>query len=284
LPKDIVIKQNLVKYAFAEKNILSELDHPFIVKLHCSFQTKHRLFLLLDYCPGGDLAKVLQKEHKFSEERARNYLCEVLLAIAELHSREIIYRDLKPDNVVLDEEGHALLTDFGLSKEGVKENDFAMSFCGSVAYLAPEILARSGHGRSVDWYLLGVLLYEMLVGIPPYYSRHKEKIFENIKRGPLQVPSDMPSVALDLIVKLLNRDPSQRLGSGPGDAEEVMEHPFFKGINWKDVKDRKLKMPKPHVRKVVPSSSHFAVFDDNDTDEDEDTKLNKWTFANTEFQ
>jgi len=127
----------------------------------------------MDYCPGGDLAKSLQKERRFTEERARIYLCEVLLAIEELHNHEIIYRDLKPDNVVLDKEGHALLTDFGLSKEGVKESQYATSFCGSVAYLAPEILSRTGHGRSVDWYLLGTLLYEMLVGIPPYYSRYK---------------------------------------------------------------------------------------------------------------
>lgn len=173
LPKDKIIGQNLIKYAFAEKNVLSSLNHPFIVKLHCSFQTKRRLFLVLDYCPGGDLGKMLQKENKFSEARARIYLCEILLAIEELHNHEVIYRDLKPDNVVIDSEGHALLTDFGLSKEGVKETDYATSFCGSVAYLAPEILARSGHGRSVDWYLLGVLLYEMLVGVPPYYSRFK---------------------------------------------------------------------------------------------------------------
>lgn len=173
LPKDKIIGQNLMKYAFAERNVLCSLDHPFIVRLHCSFQTKRRLFLLLDYVPGGDLAKMLQKDNKFSESRSRIYLCEILLAIQELHNHEIIYRDLKPDNVVIDSEGHALLTDFGLSKEGVKETDYATSFCGSVAYLAPEILARSGHGRSVDWYLLGVLLYEMLVGIPPYYSRSK---------------------------------------------------------------------------------------------------------------
>lgn len=177
LPKDQIIGRNLIKYAFAEKNVLSSLNHPFIVRLHCSFQTNLRLCLLLDYCPGGDLAKALQKENKFSESRAKIYLCEVLLAIEELHNHEIIYRDLKPDNVVLDTEGHALLTDFGLSKEGVKESDYATSFCGSVAYLAPEMLAKTGHGRSVDWYLLGVLLYEMLVGIPPYYSRSKYDMF-----------------------------------------------------------------------------------------------------------
>lgn len=120
------------------------------------------------------MSRALHKDKRFSEERARMYLAELLLALEDLHKRDIIFRDLKPDNVVFDADGHALLTDFGLSKEGVLNNSSgARSFCGSPAYLAPEMLKRSGHGKSVDWYLLGVLLYEMLVGIPPYYSNNK---------------------------------------------------------------------------------------------------------------
>ncbi len=120
------------------------------------------------------MGKILQRERKFTEERARIYTAEILLALEDLHKRDIIYRDLKPDNVVLEEEGHAQLTDFGLSKEGVLEGaKGAKSFCGSVAYLAPEMLRRVGHGKSVDWYLLGVLLYEMVVGCPPYFSPKK---------------------------------------------------------------------------------------------------------------
>ncbi len=173
ITKQKVLAQNLVKYVYAEKHIQSMLVHPFIVRLHCAFQTQTRLFLVLDYCPGGDLGRLLQAEKRLHKDRARMYLCEVLLAIQELHSSEIVYRDLKPDNVVIDSEGHAMLTDFGLSKEGVKDADFTKSFCGSVAYLAPEVLRKSGHGRSVDWYLLGTLLYEMLVGIPPYFNHNK---------------------------------------------------------------------------------------------------------------
>ncbi len=130
--------------------------------------------MILEYCPGGDLGKVLEQEKRFDEARARIYLAEILLALEDLHKRDIIFRDLKPDNVVLDAQGHALLTDFGLSKEGVLDNQAANSFCGSVAYLAPEMLKRSGHGKSVDWYLLGVLLYEMLVGMPPYFNRDRD--------------------------------------------------------------------------------------------------------------
>ena len=164
------------------------------------------------------------------------YLAEVLLALEDLHKRDIIFRDLKPDNVVLDAQGHCLLTDFGLSKEGVLDNQGASSFCGSVAYLAPEMLKRSGHGKSVDWYLLGVLLYEMLVGIPPYFTNNKEKLFQNIQRGPLLIPSQLSAEAKGLIIGLLSKNPLKRLGAR--DAEEIKEHPFFKLIDWVAVEAR----------------------------------------------
>ena len=148
----------------------------------------------MEYCPNGDLAKHLLFEKRFSEERAKFYICEVLLALENLHQRDIIFRDLKPDNVVLDSEGHCKLTDFGLSKEGINENQITNSFCGSIAYLAPEMLKKQGHGaylapemlkkqghgKAVDWYLLGVLLYEMLVGITPFFTNRKEDIFSII--------------------------------------------------------------------------------------------------------
>ena len=162
-----------MRYAKTERDVLTYTKHPFIVGLKYAFQTPEKLFLILDYAAGGNMGRTLARDRKFSEERARIYLAEILLALEELHKRDIIYRDLKPDNIVFDEEGHALLTDFGLSKEGIRTNSMTRSFCGSPAYLAPEMLKRAGHGKSVDWYLLGVLLYEMLVGAPPYYSNNK---------------------------------------------------------------------------------------------------------------
>jgi protein-serine/threonine kinase len=144
------------------------------VKLNYAFQTPDKLFLILDYCCGGDLGSYLQREKCFTEERVRVYLAETILALEDLHKRDVIFRDLKPDNIVLDSDGHALLTDFGLSKEGVLEQATgASSFCGSVAYLAPEMLKRCGHGKAVDWYLLGVVMYEFLVGIPPFYANNR---------------------------------------------------------------------------------------------------------------
>jgi len=169
----MIFRQNMAEYIYTERNVQCGPRHPFIVNLHCAFQTKTRLFMVMDYCRGGDLGRVIAQEGRLKEDVARIYLAEVLLALEELHKREIIYRDLKPDNIVLDEDGHAVLTDFGLSKEGIKATDLTNSFCGSLAYLAPEVLNRSGHGKSVDWYLLGVLLYEMLVGIPPYFNKNR---------------------------------------------------------------------------------------------------------------
>ena len=132
-------------------------------------------------------------------------MSEILLALEYLHHHNIIYRDLKPDNVVIDFEGHAMLTDFGLSKEGVLDNSAAKSFCGSVAYLAPEVIKRSGHGKSVDWYLFGVLMYEMLVGQPPYFSRNKDELFQNIQKGVLRMPSKLSEEAKSLIISVLNK-------------------------------------------------------------------------------
>jgi len=188
-----------------EKNVLSCVDHPFIVRLHYSFQTADKLFMILDFCPGGDLGEHLQNEGRFSEDRSKIYICEIILALEELHQRNIIYRDLKPDNIVLDTDGHAMLTDFGLSKEDVSDYyNGAKSFCGSVAYLAPEMLKRAGHGKAVDWYLLGVVLYEMLVGLPPYYADSKEELFDNIENAPLKIPSFLSCDVKDLLKRVIN--------------------------------------------------------------------------------
>ena len=243
LNKDRILAQNLLKYVKAERNILSIMNHPFIIKLYYAFQTNSKLFLILEYCPGGDLSKHLYFEKKFSEARAKIYICEVLLALENLHKKNIIYRDLKPDNVVLCDDGHCKLTDFGLSKEGVLDGNAAKSFCGSIAYLAPEMLQKKGHGKAVDWYLLGVLLYEMIIGVTPFFSNSKEQIFYNIENEKLVIPDFVSKEASDLIRKLLERDPSKRLGSSHLDAEEIKKEAFFKDINWNDVYNKTIKAP-----------------------------------------
>jgi hypothetical protein len=207
LSKQKLLGNNYIKYALTERNVLSGSHHPFIVQLNYAFQSKNHLYMILEYCPGGDLGKLLIRKGKLSEEVSRIYIAEILLAIQYLHKKEIIFRDLKPDNIVIDHEGHCKLTDFGLSKEGIDDNISAQSFCGSLAYLAPEMLARQGHGKSVDWYLLGVLLYEMLVGKTPYFSRDKEQLLKNIENADLYFPKDLSNMAKLLILQLMDRDP-----------------------------------------------------------------------------
>lgn len=251
LNKSHITQNNLLKYAMTEKNVMSYIRHPFIVSLRYAFQTSQKLCLVMDYCPGGDLGSLLATEKRFSEEVTRLYATEVLLALEHLHSLDIIYRDLKPDNVILDADGHAMLTDFGLSKEGISSAMTTSSFCGSIAYLAPEILLRQGHGKTVDWYLLGVMMYEMMVGYPPYFNNKREIMFQNIKSAPLHLPSFLSVPSKDLLRKLLIRDPSQRLGAH-SDAEEIKKHPFFKRIDWGQVMRREQKMPRPPRHSVVP--------------------------------
>ena len=254
LDKCRIAKQNIFKYVLTERNVLSVMHNPFIVKLNYAFQTSEKLFLLLDYCPGGDLSKQLQIQTRFSEEKAKFYICEIILALGDLHKNNIIFRDLKPDNVVIDKDGHALLTDFGLSREGVIGKEIAKSFCGSIAYLAPEMLNRSGHGKAVDWYLLGVLFYELLVGVPPYFTGNQEQIFRNIQKAELYIPPFVSQKAQKLIKSLLKRNPNERLGS-KRDVEEIKENEYFSDVDWQKVYERKYKPPQIYLK-----SNHLQFF------------------------
>ncbi|VEL19681.1 unnamed protein product [Protopolystoma xenopodis] len=164
----------------SERNILEMIKHPFLVQLHYAFQTPGKLYLVLEFLAGGELFMQLEKEGVFVEEQASFYLAEITLAIGHLHSMGIIYRDLKPENVLLDSEGHVKLTDFGLSKERLSKDALTHTFCGTIDYMAPEILKRQGHGKEVDWWSLGTLMYDMLSGGPPFAAQDKNKTIENI--------------------------------------------------------------------------------------------------------
>jgi len=233
LKKENIVKRNQVEHTRTERAVLGYVHHPFVVGMHAAFQTRDKLFFVLDYCAGGELFRHLQKLGKFAEPRARFYIAELTLALQHVHGLGVVYRDLKPENVLLDQRGHVRLTDFGLSKEGVTRHaQGAHSFCGTPEYLAPEILARRGHGRAVDWWSLGALLYEMLTGLPPFYSRDREKLFQGIKSGELAYPSYLGAAAASLLAALLHRDPTLRLGSGPSDADEIKAHRFFDSVDW----------------------------------------------------
>ena len=250
LDKSRVHKENLSRYVMTERKVLSLISHPFVTRLRYAFQNPGYLFLVMDYYPGGNLSECLEREGRLPESRAKLYIAEIILSIQELHKHDIIYRDLKPENIVLDAEGHALLIDFGLSKEGVSSvSRGTKSFCGSCAYLAPEMLKKRGHGKAIDWYLLGVVLYELLTGVPPFYSENQDELFYNIENMALVFPEDMSNEVVDLISSLMIRDPLYRLG-GQKDAEEIKSHCWFSEIDWDKLLQRKYRPERPKVKRL----------------------------------
>ncbi|XP_028675249.2 ribosomal protein S6 kinase 2 alpha isoform X2 [Erpetoichthys calabaricus] len=226
-----------------ERDILADVNHPFIVKLHYAFQTEGKLYLILDFLRGGDLFTRLSKEVMFTEEDVKFYLAELALGLDHLHSFGIIYRDLKPENILLDEDGHIKLTDFGLSKEAVDHEKKAYSFCGTVEYMAPEVVNRQGHSLSADWWSYGVLMFEMLTGSLPFQGKDRKETMNLILKAKLGMPQFLSAEAQSLLRALFKRNPANRLGSGSDGAEEIKRHPFFSTIDWNKLYRREIKPP-----------------------------------------
>jgi serine/threonine protein kinase len=200
LKKQHVISSGLVNTTMAERQILTEIRHPFVVRLHYAFQDASKLYLVMDYLSGGSLAAHIRRRRKFPEDWARFYGAEVAAAIAHLHSLNIIYRDAKLENVLLDNEGHVRITDFGLSKVGVSDLVGAKTFCGTAAYIAPELLKGQSYGKAADWWSFGVLLFEMIAGKPPHYHRNRDIMFQMIlKQEWVRFTSEFSDSAVSLI-------------------------------------------------------------------------------------
>uniref|UniRef100_A0A8C5HU74 non-specific serine/threonine protein kinase n=1 Tax=Gouania willdenowi TaxID=441366 RepID=A0A8C5HU74_GOUWI len=230
-----------------ERNILADVNHPFVVKLHYAFQTEGKLYLILDFLRGGDLFTRLSKEVMFTEEDVKFYLAELALGLDHLHSLGIIYRDLKPENILLDEEGHIKLTDFGLCKEAI-DHKKAFSFCGTVEYMAPEVVNRQGHTHSADWWSFGVLMFEMLTGALPFQGKDRKETMNLILKARLGMPQFLSAEAQSLLRALFKRNPSNRLGSNADGAEEIKRHCFFSTIDWNKLFRKEMKPPfKPAV-------------------------------------
>ncbi|XP_008123018.2 ribosomal protein S6 kinase alpha-2 isoform X1 [Anolis carolinensis] len=231
-----------------ERDILAEVNHPFIVKLHYAFQTEGKLYLILDFLRGGDLFTRLSKEVMFTEEDVKFYLAELALALDHLHGLGIIYRDLKPENILLDEEGHIKITDFGLSKEAIDHDKRAYSFCGTIEYMAPEVVNRRGHTQSADWWSFGVLMFEMLTGSLPFQGKDRKETMALILKAKLGMPQFLSTEAQSLLRALFKRNPSNRLGAGLDGVEEIKRHPFFSTIDWNKLYRKEIKPPfKPAV-------------------------------------
>ncbi|CAA0823155.1 Phototropin-1, partial [Striga hermonthica] len=289
MDKGIILNRNKVHRACAEREILDMLDHPFLPALYASFQTKTHICLITDYCPGGELFLLLDKQRTkvLKEDAVKFYAAEVIVALEYLHCQGIIYRDLKPENVLLQDDGHISLTDFDLScltsckpqllipeinekkrnQKGQKGQQAPVfmaepmrasnSFVGTEEYIAPEIITGAGHTSAVDWWALGILLYEMLYGYTPFRGKTRQKTFANVLHKDLKFPrnKEVSLQAKQLMYRLLHRDPKNRLGSREG-ANEVKQHPFFRGINW------------ALVRCMNPPTLDSPLFKEKETDAD----------------
>ncbi|KAF8559049.1 serine/threonine protein kinase [Imleria badia] len=260
LSKKEIIAKKEVAHTIGERKILQRsLESPFLVGLKFSFQTDTDLYLVTDFKSGGELFWHLQKETRFTEERARFYIAELVLALEHLHKYNIVYRDLKPENILLDATGHVALCDFGLSKADLRPDELTTTFCGTTEYLAPEVLLdEHGYSKLVDFWSLGVLLFEMCCGWSPFYAEDTQQMYKNICFGKIRFPRNVISEEGKMFVKgLLNRNPKHRLGAHR-DAEELKEHPFFSSIDWKALS---MKQVTPPFKPVVESDESTANFD-----------------------
>ncbi|KAL3748317.1 hypothetical protein ACJRO7_009536 [Eucalyptus globulus] len=255
--KETIIKKNHVDYMKAERDILAKVVHPFIVPLRYSFQTKSKLYLILDFINGGHLFFHLYRQGIFSEDQARFFAAEIVSAVSHLHKCGIVHRDLKPENILMDADGHVMLTDFGLAKE-IDELSRSNSMCGTTEYMAPEILLSKGHNKDADWWSVGILLYEMLNGQPPYTHTNRQKLQQRIINEKVKLPPRLTSEAHSLLKGLLQKEPSKRLGSGPKGGEEIKGHKWFRSINWKKLEAREVQ---PNFKPDVSGKDCTANFD-----------------------
>ncbi|KAI9828508.1 MAG: hypothetical protein M1826_006045 [Phylliscum demangeonii] len=259
-----IISRSEVAHTLAERSVLAQINNPFIVPLKFSFQSPEKLYLVLAFVNGGELFHHLQKEQRFDINRSRFYTAELLCALECLHGFNVIYRDLKPENILLDYSGHIALCDFGLCKLDMKDDDRTNTFCGTPEYLAPELLLGQGYTKSVDWWTLGVLLYEMLTGLPPFYNENTNEMYRKILGDSLHFPGTdvVPVAAKDLLMKLLDRDPDRRLGANG--AAEIKAHQFFHSIDWRKLLQRKYE---PNFKPNVVDALDTANFDREFTSE-----------------
>lgn len=242
----LVLHKKLVAQTKTERQVLESVNrHPFVVKLFYAFQDQEKLYLILEYGQGGELFTHLNTEKMFPEPVAAFYMAEMLLAISHLHKDlGVTYRDLKPENCLLDADGHLLLTDFGLSKVSVEDSDTCNSMLGTVEYMAPEVVKGVKYGKAVDWWSFGALGYDLLTGNPPFRGGNNAKIQDNIVKQKLTMPYFMSADAKDLLTRLLRKDPAKRLGSNmPRDLEAMKKHRFFRKIDWKKLLAREMTPP-----------------------------------------
>ncbi|KAL8825093.1 MAG: hypothetical protein Q9191_004619 [Dirinaria sp. TL-2023a] len=261
LRKVDIIRLKQIEHIRNERNTLSTVaGHPFITTMITSFSDRECLYMILDYCPGGEIFTYLRRAKQFDPKTALFYAAEMVLIIEFLHDvKGIAYRDMKPENILLDVEGHVKLVDFGFAKNLGRKETYTL--CGTPEYLAPEVIRNSGHGMAVDWWALGILIFEFIVGQPPFWDKNPMKIYEQICGGKIRFPESMDSDARDLITGLCRVNPGQRLGNLTNGTADVKNHPYFKSIDWHAVYQRKTKGP---IIPEIKSATDTSCFDEYD--------------------
>lgn len=264
MKKARIVRLKQIEHIQNEVRILARLRCNFVVDLYAVFQDDNSLYLLLEYVAGGELFSYIRREGQLSELAYQFYCVEVACALKYMHELQIAYRDVKPENILIDRDGHVRLTDFGFAKI-VEDRTFTL--CGTPEYLAPETVQGVGHGQAVDWWALGVLLFEMITGYPPFFGDNPFVVYQKILSAKIEFPSGVPGQAQKLISSLLNPSRSQRIGSGSGGFDKFKKHSFFSGIEWNSAAQRLMMPP------VVPSvtgdgdTSNYDVYPDEALEE-----------------
>ncbi|XP_051560694.1 microtubule-associated serine/threonine-protein kinase 1-like [Myxocyprinus asiaticus] len=305
--KQNLILRNQIQQAFVERDILTFAENPFVVSMFCSFQTRRHLCMVMEYVEGGDCATLLKNIGALPVEMASMYFAETVLALEYIHNYGIVHRDLKPDNLLITSMGHIKLTDFGLSKmglmnlttnlyEGHIEKDtrefLDKQVCGTPEYIAPEVILRQGYGKPVDWWAMGIILYEFLVGCVPFFGDTPEELFGQVITDDIQWPDGeeaLPSDAQSMISALLQTNPLVRLGTGG--AFEVKQHSFFAGLDWNGLLRQKAEFI-PHLESEEDTSyfdtrseryQHINSYDEDDTNDDEPVEIRQFSSCSPRF-
>jgi protein kinase X len=260
LKKSAIIRLKQVDHIKAEKNILSRICHPFIVNLYSAFQDQRNLNMLMEYVIGGELFSQLRRVGRFNDDTATFYAAEIVLAFSYLHNLKIVYRDLKPENLLIDKEGHIKIADFGFAKV---VHDRTWTLCGTPEYLAPEIIQSKGHDKGVDWWATGILIYETLAGYPPFYDENPFGIYQKILAGKIEFPRHFDPYARDLVRKFLTADRTRRIGCMREGAEDIKQHKWFRTVDWAKCFNRKLKPPYVPGFKSPDDTSNFDKYPDS---------------------